>query len=146
MEISLSRRQFETLLKAVYLGDWMVNAIRVPGSYIPEFQELEQVLLALANGSGFNHVVEFDSTLSQFFLKDEVHEMLQPFIDEYDEEAFWNGLVDRLADRDFAEAYGDAAKRMDQNERVEKLSVFVDRYEAEVEKRGIVRLRIIEAS
>jgi hypothetical protein len=36
MEIKLSRQQFVTLLKSVYLGDWMVNAIRVPGSYVPE--------------------------------------------------------------------------------------------------------------
>jgi hypothetical protein len=47
----------------------------------------------------------------------------QPFIDEYDDEIFWDGLVDRLADRDFAETYDEAAKHMDQNERFEKISV-----------------------
>lgn len=146
MEISLSRQQFETLLKVVYLGDWMVNAIRVPGSYVREFEELEQFLLSLAHGSGFHDIVEFDPTLSQFFMKDEVYEKLQPLIDEYDDEAFWDGLVDRLADRDFGETYGDAAKRMDQNERFGKLSAFVDKYEAEIEKHGIDRLRIMGAS
>ncbi len=60
MELNLSREQFETLLKAVYLGDWMVNAIRVPGNYVPEFEELEKSLLLLAHGAGFNDTVEFD--------------------------------------------------------------------------------------
>ncbi len=145
MEINLSRQQFETLLKVIYLSDWMVNAIRVPGNYVPEFEDLEQFLLSLAHRSGFHDVVEFEPTLSQFFLKEELHEKLQPFIDEYDDEAFWDGLVDRLADRDFAETYGDAAKRMDQNERFEKLSAFVDQYEAEVEEHGVERLRITGA-
>ena len=30
MEINLSRQQFETLLKTVYLGVWMINAHREP--------------------------------------------------------------------------------------------------------------------
>jgi len=41
MEVRLSKEQFEVLLKAVYLGDWMVNANRVPGEYLQEFVELE---------------------------------------------------------------------------------------------------------
>lgn len=145
MEIKLSRQQFETLLKSVYLGDWMVNAIRTPGSYVPEFEELEQFLLSLAHESDLRDVVEFDPTLSQFFLKEEYHEKLQPFIDEYDDEAFWDGLVDRLADRDFSETYGDSVKRMDQEERFGKLSAFVDKYETEFEEYGVDRLRVIEA-
>jgi len=92
MEISLSRQQFEALLKVVYLGDWMVNAIRASGSYIPEFEDLDQFLLSLGHRSGFEDVVEFEPVLSQFFLKDEVYEKLQPYIDEYDDEAFWDGL------------------------------------------------------
>ena len=145
MEISLSRQQFETLLRVVYLGDWMVNAIRVAGSYIPEFEDLEQFLLSLGHRSGFDDVVEFEPVLSQFFLKDEVYEKLQPYIDEYDDEAFWDGLVDRLAERDFEETYGDAEQRMDQKERFEKLSAFVDKYEAEIEQHGMERLRIAGA-
>ncbi len=143
MELNLSREQFETLLKAVYLGDWMVNAIRVPGNYVPEFEELEKSLLLLAHGAGFNDTVEFDPSLSEYFFKEEFHEMLQPFIDEYDDEAFWDGLVDRLASRDFEKTYGDAAKRMGKDERFEKLSAFVDKYEAEVEEHGVDRLRVI---
>ena len=144
MQIVLSRAQFETLLKAVYLGEWMVNAIRTPGSYIREFEEVEQFLLALAHRAGIEDIVEFDSRLSQFFLTPDAHEKLQPLIDEYDDEAFWNGLVDRLADRDFAETYGDETKRMSHEERFEKIGSFVDKYETEVERHGVDRLRIAE--
>jgi hypothetical protein len=145
MEIELSQQQFETLLKCVHLGDWMVNAIPEPGSYISEFEELEQFLSSLAHRAGFHDVVEFDPTLSQFFLKEECHEKLQPFIDEYDDGTFWNGLVDRLADRDFSETHGDSARAMGQDERFARLSPFVEKYEAVVEDHGVGRLRIIDA-
>ncbi len=56
-----------------------------------------------------------------------------------------DGLIDRLADRDFSETYGDSVKRMDQNERFERLSAFVDKYETEVEEHGVDRLRVIGA-
>ncbi len=142
MEIQFSRKQFATLLKSVYLGDWLVNAIRAPGNYIPEFEDFEQFLLSLAYESNLRDMVEFHPTLSRFFLKDDVYEKLQPFIDEYDDEAFWDGLVDRLADRDFSETYGDSVKRMDQDERIEKYHAFVDKYEAEINAHGVDRLRI----
>ncbi len=144
MEINLSRQQFETLLRAVYMGDWMVNAIREPGSEVSEFRELEQSLWELAHRAGFDGFVEFDATLSQFFPSEQFHETLQPFIDEYDDEAFWDGLVDRLADRDFIETYGNAVASMDQDERFQKLLAFVDKYEAEIEEHGADRLRIQE--
>ncbi len=145
MKITLSRQQFETLLRAVYMGDWMVNAIRIPGSEISEFRELEQFLWALAHAAGFNGFVEFDATLSQFLPLEQFHEMLQPFIDEYDDEAFWDGIVDRLADRDFIETYGNAVASMDQDERFQKLHAFVDKYETEIEEHGVDRLRVTEA-
>ncbi len=49
-------------------------------------------------------------------------------IDEYDDEAFWDGMVDRLA-RDFIETYGNAVASMDQHERFKELQAFVDKYE-----------------
>jgi hypothetical protein len=101
-----------------------------------------RILLSLAYGSDLRDIVEFHPTLSQFFLKEEVYEKLQPFIDEYDDEASWDGLVDRLADRDFSETYGDSMKRMDQDERLEKYDAFVDKYEAETAEHGVDRLRI----
>ena len=54
-------------------------------------------------------------------------------------------MIDRLADRDFVEAYGDSVKRMDQTERFERLSAFVDKYETEVEEHGVDRLRVVDA-
>ena len=140
VQIALSRGQLETLLKMVYLGNWVVNGIRAPDNSIPEFEELEQFVSAIAHRSGLEDIVDFEPRLRKFFLA--LDEKLQPFIDEYDDEAFWDGLVDRLADRDFAETYGDAATRMGPEERFEKIGPFVDKYETEIERHGVDRLRV----
>jgi len=101
--------------------------------------------LYLAQKAGFTRIVEFDPTLSRFFHTSEFDEALQPFIEEYDDIAFWDGLVDRMADRDFEETYGDAAARMPPDDRFNKYGVCVDKYESEIETHGIDRLRIAEA-
>ncbi len=49
----------------------MANAIRVPGSYVPEFEELEKFLLLLAHEAGFSDAVEFDMSLSEYSFKEE---------------------------------------------------------------------------
>ena len=53
--------------------------------------------------------------------------------------------MDRLADRDFIETYGNVVASMDQDERFEKLHAFVDKYETEIEEHGVDRLRIKDA-
>jgi len=145
VEINLSRQQFETLLKTMYLGVWMVNGIREPGNEIREFAEFEQHLWSLAHKAGLTDLVEVDAALLQFFPTKQFEDALHPIIDEYDDEAFWDGLVDRLADRDFMETHGDAIAQMNQDERFTRLQRFVDKYETEIEGHGVDRLRITGA-
>jgi hypothetical protein len=52
-------------------------------------------------------------------------------------------LVDRLADRDLVEAYGDEITRMDDGERFTRLERSVAKYETEVENHGVDRMRIV---
>jgi hypothetical protein len=144
MEIVVSRSQLETLLRVVALGEWMVNAYRTPAECVQDVEDLEQYLLGYAHKSGLEEMIEFDPALSKFFLTQEYEDRLQPLIQDYDNEAFWDGLVDRLADRDFADVYGDAAKRMTREERFEKIGEIVDKYEAEIEQHGVDRLRVSE--
>ena len=125
MEIVVSRSQLETLLRVVALGEWMVNPYRTPAEFVQDVEDLEQYLLSYAHKSGFKEIMEFDPALSKFFFTQEYEDSLQPLIHEYDNEAFWDGLVDRLADRDFSEVYGDAAKRMTREERFEKIGRLV---------------------
>ncbi|MFH1593577.1 MAG: hypothetical protein ABID09_02640, partial [Candidatus Omnitrophota bacterium] len=67
--------------------------------------------------------------------------------DEYDDECFWDGLVDRLARRDFIKAYGEGSiKRMNWKERYQKEGPFIEKYSREVDEHGINRMEFREHS
>ena len=124
MEIEFTKEQFERLLKIVYLGNWLVNAIhsgRKDDEHIKEFDEIEQYIFSFAKDFGLEKYVEFDEKLQEFFPIGELEEELQKFVDEYDNEVFWEELISRLARSDFIREYGkEAINKMSLEERIEK--------------------------
>jgi hypothetical protein len=144
MKVELSVDQFRSLMELVYLGDWMVNGIRSPDSRVERYQDLLQYLASLAGKFGLQGVVEFDEQLREFTSTREFEEAMEAYIREYDDEVFWDGLVDRLADRDLLAEYGEALKAMPVEQVLSKREPLVERYEREVEEHGVERLRIIE--
>ena len=78
---------------------------------------------------------------SQFEEETDVHKLHE----EYDEETFWDELIDRLGDRDFYRHYSkEEIQKMTQEERFEKLYEFIDKWADEINKRGIEILEIDE--
>ena len=68
---------------------------------------------------------------------------IQELIDEYDENTFWDELIDRLGDRDFFRCYSkDEIQKMNRKERFGKLYEFIDKWEDEINENGINRLGI----
>jgi len=43
MEIKLTREEYENLLKLVYLGNWMINAIRSGAKGVPQIDEYNEI-------------------------------------------------------------------------------------------------------
>lgn len=144
MEITLSREQFAILLELVYLGNWMANAIRMPGEEITDLSHLEQHLFSLARDLGFDDVADLDETLPDVFPSQALEDRMELYIEEYDDQTFWDQLIDRLAERDVLEDHGEPAVRaMSQEEYFQKRDAYVAKYEEEATKHGIERLRVI---
>lgn len=145
-EIKFTKQQYEELVKLVYLGTWMVNSIRTD-DVVEKYEKLEQYILSFANIFDYGKFIEYDAK-SKSYLHNadfEQDEELERYRDEYDDECFWDGLVDRLAKRNFIEAYGeDAIKRMDWKERYLKEEPFIEKYSHEVSEHGIDRMGIRE--
>lgn len=144
MKIKFSKEQFKALLELVYLGEYMVNGIRSPGEYLARFDELQQYVYSMAARFGIADVAEFDDRFRKYFPSDSFDEAMQEPVGAYDNEAFWEELIHRLAERDFAEQYGDAAQHFVPEDRFARFSPLIERYEEEPEKHGIDRLRTVE--
>ncbi len=146
-EIRFTKQQYEDLVKMVYLGTWMVNGIRTADDAVEKYEKLEQYILSFANDFDFGKFVEYDAKSKKYFPNAdfEQDEELERYRDEYDDDCFWDSLVDRLARRDFIKTYGeDAIKRMDREERFLKEEPFIKKYTNEVCDNGIDRISLQE--
>jgi len=150
MEIKLTREQYENLLKLIYLGNWMINAIRSGAEgdeRIKKYDEIEQYIFSFAKEAGLEKYIKFDKECNEFFptWKFEFETDIEQYRQEHDNEIFWDELTYRLARRDFIKQYGEEViKKMDQKERLEKEQPFIEKYEKEFEENGLENLEILK--
>jgi len=142
MKIFFTKKQYETLVKLAYLGDWLANAHKAGDGVNAEFEKLEDYIYSFAGDFGIDELFKqgedgiTDPTR-------EFEEMLDPYIDEYNDDNFWETLVNRLARRDFIEHYGqDTVSSMDLAELFEKEEPFLKKYDDEFYANGLKNLYI----
>jgi hypothetical protein len=146
MKINFTKKQYEDLMKLVYLGAWMINSHRTD-NIEERYEELDQYILSFSEEFGTEKYVEFDEELNRFFTTREFEEDtgIEQYKEEYDDNTFWDELIYRLARRDLIKTYGEAAVfTMTTDELLDKEQPFIDRYEMEFERYGIDNLEIKE--
>ena len=144
MKINFTKKQYEDLLKLAYLGSWMINAHKVKDK--PDnFEELESYIFSFAKEFGMPE-----------YLDDEVGDRAYPtrtfeeesgvldIIGAYDEENFWEELVDHLCKRDLKEQVSEEEfEQMDFEERMTKMIELEKKWHNELEQYGLSRLRVV---
>jgi len=144
MEIILTNEQFRTLVRLLYLGEWVANSFRLQDESLKEYADLEQCILDIAEKKGFAELVGYEKGLKAVFPTRELEEEMDRLIDEYDIFTFWDKLADWMAARDFRRDFGPEAKAsMDDWKRVSEISRRSEAYEKEFEKHGLDRLEIV---
>lgn len=148
MKIELAKEQYENLIKLVYLGNWMINAIRSDAKgdeRIKKYDGTEQYIFSFAKDAGLEKHIEFDKKFNRFFptRKFEEDTDVEKYREEYDDDIFWDELIDRLARRDFIKEYGEKViRKMDWRERIEKEHPFIEKYAKEIEENGLNNLEL----
>ena len=98
MEIKFTKKQYEDLIKMVYLGNWMINSVRFD-NIVKKYDEIEQHIYSFAKDAGLDKYIEFNSKLNRFFptIEFEDDEEIDEYIEEYDNAYFWDDLVSSLS-------------------------------------------------
>lgn len=148
MKLDLNRRDYLALLAVLEIADWVINAYRSDES--PEtapMRALEQKMLALAEQFGCGELVEYDAQDRRWSLSreyDETSDALQ-YLQEFENDNFWEQLSDRLVERDLRRQLGEAAyKRLDPEELDEKEEPYRTLYSEEFLTHGVDRLEILQ--
>ena len=146
-EISLTKDQYLTLAKTVYLGNWVANAQRsgaLNDPHIKEYEEIARYIFSLASEFGFPKTFEHDLECSEDHA--ETTEVSRIY-EEYDKGVFWDELCEMLGERDFFRKYlKEERMRMTEEEHFLKLEECIIAYEEETEEHGIERLEILRQS
>lgn len=145
MTVAYTPQQYEALMKLVYLGNWMINGIKISDEHVKKFNDIEQQIFSKAEEAGCGSLVEYDKSFKKYFPTQELEEdkEIASSQKEYNNEIFWAELIERLAQRDFVVQYGvEAIKTMGEREQKEKFSECVKRYVDEFEKNELKNIFI----
>ncbi|MDX2000253.1 MAG: hypothetical protein SF066_21245 [Thermoanaerobaculia bacterium] len=146
MTIDLTDDEFAALLEMAYLGEWMANShLASDDDKNSEYEAVLGKLLGLAREVGLDELVEEDGGKLGPSAAFEESEAMRSVIEDYDNDTFWQEIVDRLATRDLLQRYGERRlDAMSPEERLNLLDEAADRYAKEMEEYGLDRLIVAE--
>ncbi len=140
----LNKVQVKDLLELVYLGNWMINAVRT--EEIEKYEQMTQYIYRLALQHGLDDLIEYDLKFNQFFPTRLLEEGdLDEYREFYHDDVIWGDLADRLADRDMENLCSEKElEQMPEDEMIRRRLELIGKYEDEFEKHGLARLKISE--
>jgi len=141
MNINITPDHFKTLVRLIYTGHWMLTAHKeTPDEVI---DTVASHIYSFAKSAGVESLVEADADNGRFYPTRQFEDLMDEFLRDYDDQTFWDELIDRLASRDFLVQYGEKAiNKMTPIERLTKMEEFEERYNEEFADHGLERVAI----
>lgn len=146
MKIDFTKKEYRLLLDLLSIADWVMSAHKTdPDERVTPYAALQQKIFSLAAEFGCDDLISYDESLAGYYptVAFENESDDQIFIEEYDEDCFWDMLAGRLAQRDLVDELGpDAFLETEPAERMTMEDKHADKYLDEFEANGIMNLRI----
>ena len=148
MKINFTKKEYRLLLDIVYLGQWMVEAHKAGGpEEDDEYEMLAQKIYSYAKEMGCEELIKAEKRAGLYFPTREYEEQSRSheIIDQYNDDTFWEELINRLADRDAHEDARAEGKKIESAEEFWKYSTPHEaKYAEEFEANGLKRLKLSE--
>jgi hypothetical protein len=144
MKIDFTKEEYRYLLDMVEIAEWVLNSHRTnPSDEIRGYSEINQKILSYAKDMGFENLITYDKDLGGYFATAEYEESEHmSYIEEFEDDVFWEALPHRLAVRDLVEQVGEKVyTEMEFEDRMSKLVELEKFYCEELEDNGIDNLR-----
>ncbi|MBD3329167.1 hypothetical protein GF357_01595 [Candidatus Dojkabacteria bacterium] len=147
--IELTKKQFLALMKAVYIGNWIANAQTIPSDKKKnEYDKIEDLIFSFAGKFGYKRFVDHEEKDGDSFYptrwfeeETDVHKKIQ----EYEDDSFWDELIDRMARLTMSQRYSKKElEEFTQDEFLEEFFQIQHAIAKEFEKFGISRLKIVK--
>lgn len=148
MKINFTKKEYKFLLDILYIADWVLNAHKVEEDPRTEaYKILEQKIFSYAKDTGFENLIEYAPDHKEYFPTKEYEETgpAMEFIEEFENDTFWDQLINRLAERDLIRQVGgiENLSNLSFENRIEKTFPLEEKYATEFETNGLDNLKII---
>lgn len=144
--IDFESENLTQLLKAVFFGAWVKNATKGDDERDTAMDSFVQYVLGSVWNAGEKTRVTVSAEGRYDFASDFTEVLLEQ-VDEYDNDVFWDELVDQLARRDYFQKNPSKVGKPLEGKAAAEAGVGIDResekYDKEFEERGVERLRIV---
>lgn len=148
MKIGISKGEYKILLQIFEMADWVLTAHKTKEDKRHKpYKKLEQKIFSLAEVMGYNSFIEYSDELREYFPTRKYEDTCSAmeFFDEFENESFWDELINRLAERDAIRGIGESAfKAFKIVDRITKVEEHKEKYYDEFEKYGLDRIGIIQ--
>lgn len=148
MKIEISKEEYRLLLDLLYLSDWVINSHGSSGEDSDsQYNALRKKLLSYYKVMGAEDVIEYVAAYDDYYEKQDYERALdKKFIEPYEEEVFWERLIERLAERDMMNTLGiENYHRLSPLRRAEYLMPLQAFYSHEFGVRGLSSLVLTES-
>lgn len=145
MKINFTKKEYQLLVTMIEISDWVMNAFHsTERTDTKEYRTLRNKILSYAEEMGMKGCYKKDGNTYYETVDYEENSKHLNFMDEYDEESFWEQLVTRLVERDYAQKYDDE-EEVELETRLHRITKIEKRYADEINKFGLSNL-VIEDS
>jgi hypothetical protein len=147
MKINFTKKQYWDLMRAVYMSDWMANAI-CEGDMKEDtaIKNIRNHVFSFAKEMGYEDYAEYDEEMKTWYATLDMDDDLstRALIERYNDQLFWDELPDRLGERDFFRTYTkDEISKMSKDDRFMKRMECEIQWEEELENFGLDRLAAV---
>jgi hypothetical protein len=146
MKINVTKDEYRHLIDMLYIADWVLTSYKSEeGPEIKRYQDVMQKFYALAKDMNMENLIKFDKELNTYCETQEFNDTsdCQQFIDEYDNDSFWERLIEQLTTRDLEEeSIGTETGAQDREKYSERYAAIEMKYISEFEENGLDILAI----
>ncbi len=147
MQIDLTKKEYRFLLDILSIADWIFMAHKIDKDRRFEMHEkVIQKFYSFAKEMGYEDLIEFAEDADEYFPTKNYEDSgkFLEYIEEFENDSFWDELIERLTTREVLKKIGGASKlaKLSHEKRLDLFSAVEENFVNEFEQHGLDRVKI----
>ncbi len=143
IKLTFTEEQYKKLVETIFLGSWMLNSTRLE-DLDEAAEEIRELILSRYKEANLEDKVVYQEEMKIHDLTiDYESELLDQYIEEYDEFSFWDKLVEKLTEKEMVQTFGaDVVSAPLTDEMLKTQLDLEEKIGQELEEKGITNLHL----